>query len=138
MEYERLFSLINRVTRQHLNTQLKPLGLSESNFMLVLRVCETPGITQDQLNHEIYREHSIVTKAVNRLSDNGWINITPDSNDHRRTNLYPTDFATNHYAAIKKCLDETNDWLSQTLGIEEQENLSRLLDIVARHVMPKA
>ncbi|VDG20478.1 hypothetical protein [Lactobacillus sp. CBA3605] [Lactiplantibacillus mudanjiangensis] len=127
MRYERFFSMINRVIRQRLNQQLKPYGLSESNFMLVLRICETPGISQDQLNREIYREHSIVTKAVSRLATKGWVEIKPDQNDGRRTNLFPSKLARSNYDEIKQILDDTNHWIATTLSADEQQALDQIL-----------
>ncbi|WP_158682928.1 MarR family winged helix-turn-helix transcriptional regulator [Lactobacillus sp. CBA3605] len=136
MDFEKNIAIINRATRQHLAQQLKPYTLTESNFMLVLRVCERPGISQEALNQDIYREHSIVTKMVKRLITLGWLQRVTDPQDRRRTQLFPTTQAQTAYPEIKALLAETNQWLVAELTSTEQAALAPALQRLAKSKRP--
>lgn len=136
VHYEKNFSIINRAIRQRITQQLQSYDLNESNFMLVLIICEQPGISQEALNRQIYREHSIITKAVKRLAEHDWVTITADQQDRRKSCLFPTAKAKANYddlAAIPLAVDH---WLATTLSDNEQQALETLLTKLANFVVP--
>lgn len=134
MKYEKNFSMVNRAIRQRLAIGLKPYHLNESNFMLVLLICETPGISQEVLNRQIYREHSIVTKSVKRLAEHGWISIQPDPRDRRRKQLFPTNRALSTYPKILAVAEAANQWVAAGLTATERDQLDTLLEKLAGYV----
>lgn len=134
MKYEKNFSMINRAIRQRLARDLKPYDLNESNFMLVLLVCEHPGISQEALNRQVYRDHSIVTKAVKRLAVNGWFTVQPDASDRRRKLLFPTQLARTSYPQIIAVAERANQWVAAGLTPGEQAQLDQLLSKLGHYV----
>lgn len=136
MHYEKNFSIINRAIRQRITQQLQSYDLSENNFMLVLLICEQPGLSQEALNRQIYREHSIVTKAVKRLAEHDWVKITADTQDRRKSCLFPTAKAKQHYKALAAIPTTVDQWVATTLSEREQQDLEELLASVARFVGP--
>lgn len=61
-----------RYTAMHLDRALAPLGLGSSQYKYVLRVCEHPGITQDQFFSMFYVNPSNITRALVALEKDGF------------------------------------------------------------------
>lgn len=89
------------------------------------------------MNKEIYREHSIISKSVNRLATQGWLEIKLDDKDRRRTRIFPAERATSHYKTIKQILTDTNEWMNQDLTTDEAQRLEELLQKAVNSVIPK-
>lgn len=129
-EVEKLTTIYNRMIRLRINDTLKEFKLSESNFFYVLLVCESPGISQDKLIQNIYRDHSVVTRAISKLIKNGWIEKKMSDVDKRQTELYPTAKAINNYQVIFDKVTAVNDESIAVLSEGETEQFKVLLEKV--------
>ena len=135
-QLEKMISIYNRMIREYLNRELRPYNLSESNFYYVLFICDQPGISQKQLLHQLFRQQSIVTKAVNYLIKNDWIEMVIDPNDKRQRLLYPTEHAKTVYPAIKKIAMAGSDYAQTGLTPTETETLNYVVEKAVKHLAP--
>lgn|GEM_PF-2887416 len=125
---EKWTSMYNRVIREWLNHQLKPFpDLTESNYYYILIVVEHPGLSQSELIQYIYREQSIVTKAVRNLVQKGWLQIDKDQNDRRRTVVSATEKGQAAYVKLHQIVQNVNIFATTGLEPEEAQELERLL-----------
>ena len=69
--------------------------------MYVLRICEVPGITQDQFNSLFYINPSNITRSVAALEKMGYLERRPNEKDKRTCCLYPTEKARAAYQPIR-------------------------------------
>lgn len=129
-EVEKLTTIYNRMIRLRINDTLKEFDLSESNFFYVLLVCESPGVSQDELIQNIYRDHSVVTRAISKLIKDGWLEKKMSSVDKRRTELYPTAKAINNYQDIFDRITVVNDESISVLSEEEIKQFEHILEKV--------
>lgn len=129
-EVEKLTTIYNRMIRLRINDTLKGFELSESNFFYVLLVCESPGVSQDELIQNIYRDHSVVTRAISKLIKDGWLEKKMSSADKRRTELYPTAKAINNYQDIFDRITVVNDESISVLSAEEVKQFEHILEKV--------
>lgn len=127
MKLEKLVNMYNRMMREQLNQKVSVFGLNESNYYYVLLVCENTGITQNNLIKMVYRKQSIVTKALNKLTADGWFIMQPDANDQRRKLIYPTKKSQSVYSEIKGITDQINDWATTSFSSNEKVELEKLL-----------
>ena len=72
-DFIKWFSIGFRHTAMYLDKKLAPYGLNNSQYMYVVRVCESPGVTQDQFLQMFYIHPSYVTRAVASLEKQGFI-----------------------------------------------------------------
>ncbi|WP_409022182.1 MarR family winged helix-turn-helix transcriptional regulator [Dellaglioa sp. P0083] len=131
-EVEKLTTIYNRMIRLRINDTLKEFELSESNFFYVLLVCESPGVSQDELIQNIYRDHSVVTRAISKLIKDGWLEKKMSSADKRRTELYPTAKAINNYQDIFDRITVVNDESISVLSEEEIKQFEHILEKVIK------
>ncbi|MCG4282069.1 MarR family winged helix-turn-helix transcriptional regulator [Lacticaseibacillus saniviri] len=125
---EKWVSMYNRVIREWLNRELRDFDdLNESNYYYILIVCEHPGLAQSELIQYIYREQSIVTKAVRYLVSKGWIEMTKDPADRRRSVVSPTQKAHDAYPKLKRIASQANAFATEGLEPDEARQLESLL-----------
>ena len=73
MKLVKWLSISDRHAKIYLNRSLAPLGLNSSQHMYVLKICETPGVTQDQFIHFFYLHPSNVTRTLSALEKAGFL-----------------------------------------------------------------
>lgn len=108
-EVDKYASIFNNKVRRELNYHCEQLGLSESNYFYLKFLAETPGISQNYFIDSLHREQSVVTRQINRLVQDGWIDKKVSATDHRRSELYLTEKGQGvlkKLAAITALVDE--------------------------------
>ena len=71
---DKLVSIFNHKLRTELNFQYEKIGLSDKNYFYLEKIAETPGISQAQFIKILHRDQSVVTRQINKLVADGWIN----------------------------------------------------------------
>ena len=77
MKLIKWISVTDRYNKIHLDRMFAPFGLNSSQHMYVLRICEVPGITQDQFNSLFYINPSNITRSVAALEKMGYLEPVP-------------------------------------------------------------
>lgn len=130
-EVDKYASIFNNKVRQELNYHCERLGLSESNYFYLKFLAKMPGISQNYFIDSLHREQSVVTRQINRLVKDGWIDKRISATDHRCSELY----LTKKGQAILKNLDEitalVDDHALAGLTSAEAETFATLLKKVA-------
>lgn len=85
-----LFKLHNRLERR-LSDGLAPHGLTLAQFDVLMTLCRTDGITQQELAEWLLVTKANVVGLIDRLSAAGWVQRRPDPEDRRVNRLYLTD-----------------------------------------------
>lgn len=132
MEFFKWLSITDRYTKMHLDRQLAPLGLNSSQHMYIIKICNEPGITQDQFISFFYIHPSNVTRSIAYLEKTGFLKKEAHYKDKRTYCLYPTEKAI---AANKQILNILNSWhetLLQDFSAEEQDYFLSFLNKVGQ------
>lgn len=112
MEFVKWLSIADRYTKMYLDRHFSPLGINSSQHMYVLKVCEQPGITQDQMLGCFYVHPSNVTRSIAALEKAGFLRRESNPEDKRTCRLYPTERAM---AACQPIRDICARWQEQVL-----------------------
>lgn len=120
-----------RYTAMHLDRALAPLGLSSSQYKYVLRVCEYPGITQDQFFSLFYVNPSNITRALVALEKQGFVLRRQNTKDRRTYQLFPTEHAREVYPQITEICRDWQDRLLASVAPESRETALQLLESIA-------
>lgn len=131
-KFERKVHLYNNLIRSYIRHRLADYDLNENNYYYVLIICEHHEITQAELNRIVYRQQSIITKAVQFLEKKDWLTVSVDSNDRRRRIIKPTKKAIDNYGALKKIVDDANKYARKGLSDDEFAQLDSLITKVIR------
>lgn len=131
-QVERYTSIFNRQIRHDLTQELERLGLSEANFFYLPLVAKNPGINQAYFITVFLREQSIVTKQINKLVGEGWIEKRISKQDRRQSELYPTQKTLDILPQINEITNKVSQQAMAGLTIEEQAEFERLLEKATR------
>ncbi|HJF53750.1 MAG TPA: MarR family transcriptional regulator [Limosilactobacillus coleohominis] len=126
-KFERTVHLYNNLIRSYIRHKLVDYDLNENNYYYVLIICEKHEMTQTELNQIVYRQQSIITKAVQFLEKNDWLTVDIDVNDRRRRIIKPTEKAINNYDALKRIVDDATQYARKGLSDDEFAQLNSLI-----------
>lgn len=129
MKLLKWLSVTDRFYKIYLDKQLAPFGLSNSQYMFLIKICRTPGILQDSLMGMFYVHPSNIVRTVAALEKQGMITRVPNDRDRRTCKLYPTDRALSVIDEVRAVCERTEALLLK--GISESER-ALLLDLLAR------
>lgn len=125
-----LMKYINRTTRCSnffRAQQLADSGISGVQCVYLLRVGHNPGISQDQLAGQLYKDKSVVARHLATLQQAGYIRREPAPNDRRVQQLYLTDKATELLPRIFEVFSKWEEILTRGFTEQEREQALNLL-----------
>lgn len=126
-----------RYTLMHMDRVLKPYGLTGSQCMYVIRVCENPGITQDQFLQLFMVHPSNVTRTITALKKLGFLQRQSNSRDRRTFRLFPTQRAEEVYPALCRLRAEWQDFLLEGVEPDQRESLLETLEKIAQRAVER-
>lgn len=108
-EILREIGMIARALDSISNIEFKELELTKGQYLYVVRICENPGIIQEQLLDLIKVDRSTATRAIQKLEQHGFVEKRNDSNNKKINRLYPTEKAQQVYPIIIRENNYSND-----------------------------
>jgi len=118
------------------NIEFKPYGLSKNQYIYLVRICENPGIIQEEIVYMVKVDRSTASRAIDKLEQGGLIRKEQESDNRKNKALYPTEKGKEMYAFLRKEDDYSNAAAVKGLSAEEEETLLRLLQKVRANVEP--
>ena len=73
---------------EHSGRALKPLGITRAQWAVLAKVERTEGLKQSELAEQMEMQPITLTRLIDRLCDNGWIERRSDDTDRRVNRLY--------------------------------------------------
>ncbi|AEV94609.1 MarR family winged helix-turn-helix transcriptional regulator [Pediococcus claussenii] len=133
---EKWISIYNRAVREWINIQLKDVPeLNDSNYYYVLLVFENPGVSQKDLIKGIYREQSIVTKAIKFLIEHGWLRREKNAQDRRKSKIFVTEKGRSNYQFLKGIASGASEFATQGLSENEAMQLQLLIKKATKPIL---
>lgn len=132
-----LMKYINTISRcaiLYRNDKLENEGLNGYQHTYILKICNNPGISQEQLTKMIYVNKSNVARQLALLEQNGFITRKPCEKDKRVMQVFPTQKAYDIFPRVKNFISEWNSYLAEDFTEEERDLLLAML----RHITDKA
>lgn len=131
---ERYFSIINKRIRLKINERLQETTLNEANFYYLIILDEQPGLSQSELTQQVNQDQSVVTRHVNHLVNDGWLEKQPNRHDRRQSKLYLTPMAHEFIPTLETIIADVSNEMLEELTAEETDQLYTLLQkIVSYH-----
>lgn len=103
--------LVNHLARlfiRALERRIAPYGLTSGQFPALLMLWERPGVTQAEMARATAVEQPTMANTLKRMERDGLIERRPDSEDGRRTLVYPTERAVAIRDAVLACATQVN------------------------------
>ena len=96
------------------------IGINNSQYMFLIKICRSPGILQDSLLNMFYVHPSNIVRTVATLEKQGMITRSPNDKDKRTCKLYPTERALSIIDEIQMICEKTEALLLQGMSESEQ------------------
>ncbi|KTR62519.1 MarR family transcriptional regulator [Exiguobacterium indicum] len=118
-EILREIGMIARALDSISNLEFKELQLSKGQYVYIVRICENPGIIQEQLIDLIKVDRSTATRVLQKLENNGLIEKRSNLENKKNKNL----FATEQGKAIYKLIIREHEYSNEVAlsGFKEKE-----------------
>ena len=94
----------------------------------VLCICAKPGMTQDQIAKHLCVNKSSVTRHLEYLEKNGYVDRRPDAEDKRALLVFPTQKMLDIRAEVIDITQEWNCRLAENIPAQELEIFHRVLE----------
>jgi DNA-binding MarR family transcriptional regulator len=107
-EILREIGMIARALDSISNIEFKEFDLTKGQYLYLVRICENPGIIQEQLIDLIKVDRSTATRAIQKMEANGFIEKKDDPGNKKIKKLFPTDKGNAVYPFIKRENDHSN------------------------------
>ena len=123
----REIGMIARALDSISNVEFKQYQLTKGQYLYLVRICEHPGIIQEDLGKLIMVERSTVIRAVQKLVAQGLVEKRPDATNHKIRHLFATPQAQPIYARVIAENTHSTQVALQDLTPTEQVQLGQLL-----------
>jgi DNA-binding MarR family transcriptional regulator len=120
-------STIYRQIRIFLDKELKKYNISSSQMLVLNTIYRNDGIHQEAISKILNLDKANITRAINKLIDEGLVNREIDSNDKRAYLLHLTNKGKKLEPEIVNILKKTTSTLLTGFTAEEKKTILNLL-----------
>lgn len=120
-------AILNALIRRRLDHLLHSLGLSEINYFYLMIIDKAPGISQAGLAERIIRDQSSITRQVDRLTKQGWLEKRRSASDGRQTLLFLTSQGKKVIPQIHAITEQVNEEALSSFAPEQREEFQQWL-----------
>lgn len=136
--YGRCFSIIYRHGKTINDRMIRKFQLSGTQGRYLRRICENPGISQEDLAKFYQVDKGSIAKSVRRMEELGYVRREQNPEDRRAYCLFPTDRAQELAAFCHEDIRRMEEAFEESLTPEEVETFKRLLiritDNMKKHI----
>ncbi|MFC3212288.1 MarR family winged helix-turn-helix transcriptional regulator [Planomicrobium okeanokoites] len=133
-EILREIGMIARALDSISNIEFKELDLTKGQYLYLVRICENPGIIQEQLLELIKVDRSTATRAIQKLELNGFIEKEPDTENKKIKRLFPSEKGKEAYPFIKRENEHSNHVALEGFTETEAEMAASLLRRIRKNI----
>lgn len=120
-------SMFYRLTQTYFNEALKRTGIGAGQQFFLDRIERNPGIGVVQLAQLGQFDNATVTRAVKKLIDEGYVEMSPDANDARYKQLRITQKALPVVALIRDMKSKWRESVMRGFTADEKAQAGELL-----------
>ena len=129
---------INRSTGIVYNQRLREFGINHCQHPYIIQICLHPGISQEELARAICVNKSNVARQLAVLEANGLLTRTPDPEDRRVMQVFPTEKMEALLPCVREVMGDWNSCLLADFSEEDREKLIAMLEIITERAVKAA
>ena len=129
---------VARLSRTALAQRLLDQGLYAGQDKIMLALDRENGLTPSQLAEKLGVLTPTITKTINRLAAQGFLEKRASDTDARRAHVYLTESGAEAIRAIERSVRKTEKQALKTFDKKDQKALARLLARIEANLSRKA
>ena len=118
---------VARLSRTALAARLLAHGFYAGQDQIMLALSQSDGLTPGQLASRMGVRPPTITKTINRLQVQGFVDKRASSEDQRQAHVFLTETGSAAIKAIEKSVRKTEKQMTKGLDKKEQKALLKLL-----------
>ncbi|PIW26747.1 MAG: MarR family transcriptional regulator [Rhodospirillales bacterium CG15_BIG_FIL_POST_REV_8_21_14_020_66_15] len=127
-----------RLQRTVFDRRVRNMGFTRTQWLVLRRVCDQPGISQRDLAETLEIERASAGRLIDKLEEFGWLERRPDDTDRRVKRIYLTELGRKIHREISPIAEAmVAEELSGLTG-KERETLTNLLLTVKQRLQEMA
>ena len=130
-----MFTDISRLMRRRFDERSRDLGVTSSQWRVLMCVNRNPGINQGALAELLEVEPITTCRMVDRLEQAELIERRRDPNDRRAWQLFLTEAAMPLLDGLKSCGAHLTETALAGITDSDREKLSCMLDIIRNNLI---
>lgn len=128
-----LLGQANHALYKDFDAQVRAAGLSSIEWRVLATLHDGKPLTVSQLALEVLSKQPTVTKLVQRMADQGWVQLQADASDQRRTLVAATPGGKRLVKPLVEAAKQHEARVLRSLGATEKIALRKLLEKLAQH-----
>ena len=132
LDIGRCFSILHRRSQLFIVMACERLQLTYSEYVLLIRLYEREGLSQEELSSMLLLDKAVVTRTMGMLEQKGLIRREKDRKDKRVKRVYLTELAMEQKEYLMGVLQVWIDYLSEGLDQGEIRALVQGFHDIAR------
>jgi len=127
-------TVISRMMRQDFDRRIANVGVTRSQWSMIVAVARHPGSTQRQVSELLEMSEASAGRLIDRLCADGLLERQERNDDRRARSVFVTDKAKPILEQLGEIARASEGRVFQGLSEDDLEQLSRLLDKVYRNL----
>ena len=124
-----------RSYRQYAQKQIRENGfdITIDQWLILQALVENPGIKQQDLAEMVFKDNASITRIIDLLVTNGYLDRTVHATDRRKTNLTITNKAENILDSMKPVIAANRRVALKDISAAEIQTVKRVLEQIAEN-----
>lgn len=131
LQVARYFSILDGRSRSYVIEACRPLKLTYSEYILLLRIFDMEGASQEDLSSVLQTDKSAVARTLKLLEQKGFICREKDEVDRRIKRMYLTEYGRMQHTFLLSVMNRWVDHLAKALPPEELDVVERGFRLLA-------
>lgn len=125
---------ISRLMRTQFDNRARDLGLTRSQWRVMVYLARSEGVNQSGLAEMIEVDRMTIGRLVDRLEASGWVERRPDASDRRVHRLYLTRAARPLLDKMIVLANDVQEAALEGLSAADRKKLGELLSAIMSNV----
>ena len=128
-----LARVVNKL-RCQIGRQLKHMDLTSEQWVVLARLREQDGLTQNELAKRILKDQANTTRILDKVERKGMVRRVDALNDRRTYLIYLTDEGRHAIEVCNPLVQQVKEKITEVLTEDDTTALRRMLDVISRNL----
>ncbi len=128
-----LVRVVNKL-RCQIGRQLKHMDLTSEQWVVLARLREQDGLTQNELARRILKDQANTTRILDKVERKGLVRRVDALNDRRTYLIYLTDEGRHAIEVCNPLVQQVKEKITEVLTEDDTTALRRMLDVISRNL----
>ena len=119
LQVARCFSVLDGRSRSYLLEACRPLEITYSEYVLLLRLFDCEGASQEELSRVLQTDKSAVARTLKLLEQKGFIRREKDAQDRRIKRIRLTEYGRMQHPFLMAVMNSWVNYLIDTLSPQD-------------------